>query len=368
MRVGIVTITELDNYGNRLQNYGLQRTLQKMGVEVETLHNYIAYRYLKETRFKFTRIVKGILFHDKKKLSQILRQLRFEQFDKKYFNFSSAYSTFNYISENVMEQYDFFIAGSDQIWNPHFLFNFEFNFLTFADYKQRIAYSASFGIDEIPEDKAESFKKYVDGMRCISTREYAGADIVKKLTGRQVPVVIDPSLLLDKEEWEHMENRPRYINKDDKYIVVYHLGSAENKQAVLEKLFEKYKDYKRYKVFDIGDNEKVREFATRPDEFIWCVHHAELVVTDSFHATLFSLIMETPLYYTNRVDGFISMNSRVESLFRLLNLSFPNNEEIFTKHITDAELLKQAITDRQQEAIEYLKTSLEIKNKYSVSR
>lgn len=354
-KVAIITITELDNFGNRLQNYALQEILKDLGCSVETIHNFINYKYMRNLKFKAKKIAVGILKKRKNYISEILKKVRFERFDKKYFAFSKDYSTFDYISPNINEHYDYFVAGSDQIWNPYFEFNFDFNFLTFADKEKRIAYSPSIGVDEIPKDNQNEFIYYFNGFKALSVRENSGKEIVKSLTGKDIPVLLDPSLLLTKERWKNFEKKPHFIIVPKKYILVYFLGNKDILQSEINKIKtdDKYKDCK---VVDISDEESINCFSVTPDEFVWLVDNAELVITDSFHATAFSLIMDTEFLNIKRDDDFVSMNSRITSLFDMLNIKSEQGQIVNPSKVLNYLLLDE----KRNEAINYLKGALDL--------
>lgn len=351
MKVGIVTITELDNFGNRLQNYALQTALQDLGAQAETLPNYITYRHRRSLLSKGNRFLRGVIKGDGRK-SEVIKQIRFEAFDRKHFRFSDHWSDIHTITPGCAEHYDCFVAGSDQIWNPHFCFNFDFNFLTFAPQEKRVAYAASFGVDAVPAEKREFFARCLSEMRAVSTREYAGAKIVKELTGREASVLPDPTLLLTAERWSELEKRPGWRGEGD-YILVYHLGTRENQKAVVDRLLADHPEYWGMGIVNIGDPENFRTFSITPDEFLWLVHHAKLMVTDSFHGSVFSLLFGTALYYTKRVDDYVSMNSRVQSLSQMLEV--PMDADIVDSHIVNRERFEEVLQARRSEGLEYLR-------------
>ena len=355
MKVGIVTITELDNFGNRLQNYALQEILKSLGCDVETIPNYITYKYRKSKKYQLREFIHAIRVSNLKMKSEILKQWRFERFDKKYFKFSKYYSTIDFISPELNESYDFFVAGSDQIWNPYFPFNREFNFLVFADIEKRVAYSASFGVDDIPEDKKDLYKDYLRGMKSISVREFAGQKIVNELIGITVPVLPDPTLLLSKSEWCKVEKKPRWVKNDEDYILTYYLGDTAERNELFGKLYSDFPTYKNSKIIDINNIHNSKEYSINPSEFIYLIHHAKLMITDSFHGTVFSIIMKTPYITVARKDHGESMYSRIDSLYELLGLS--SSKLICETHLSDQKHL-DVLDEKKQEAIKYLQASL----------
>lgn len=190
----------------------------------------------------------------------VIREYNFKKFNDRYIN-----SAFDYkIKKDLNDRYDYFIAGSDQIWNPSFV-DLKNEFLQFADRNKRIAYAASFGVSEIPADKVEIVKKGLEGIDYISVREQAGSKIVKDLTGRDVPVLVDPTLLLTSEEWEKVMERPVWY-RDEKYILVYFLSKLPDKiKKDIQNLAEKYK----LKIVDLMDKENIDYYC--PPRVNFCI-------------------------------------------------------------------------------------------------
>lgn len=356
MKIGIVTITELDNFGNRLQNYALQTYLMNMGFEVETFHNYITYKYRKKISYKIKCILKGILKRNVEYWANVLKQNKFEIFDKKYINFSKYYSTKEYISPEIEKEYDYLVAGSDQIWNPDFTFNFDFNFMCNVNREKRVAYAASIGISEVPEKFREKFIMYINGIDNISVREYNGADIIEDLTGKKVQTVLDPTLLLEYQDWIQIEKKPKWI-KDDKYILEYFLGSEKELKNIYNNLYQERPDFEGVKRININSKKLLKQFAISPQEFIWLIRNSKLVITDSFHGTVFSILLKTPFIHSFRRDDNFLMNSRIESLFKMLDIEYQKN--IYDAH-TKANRIESVLKVKRAEAEEFLKGALKV--------
>ncbi len=356
MKVAIITITELDNFGNRLQNYALQETLKKMGADVETIPNLIVYGDRRKFSWKLKMLKKGIKENNKKYLAELCKQYRFSRFDNKYFDFSEEYSTVEYIPKSLNEKYDFFIAGSDQIWNPHFTFNFDFNFLAFAEYEKCISYAASFGVQDIPNEKKDDFANYLNGIRKLSVREFAGGKIVRELTAREAEVLIDPTLLLSKEDWLRMAKKP-FWNQNKRYIITYFLGDISEREEVFEKISSEMPNFSDLKIIDINEINNLSYFSIRPDEFVWLISNAELVVTDSFHGTVFSVLMEVPFVSIERKGSRISMNSRIETLYGKLGLK---DDSLIKWPDSYRDVVKEKLYLERKKSESFLKESMRI--------
>lgn len=318
MRIGIITINDCDNYGNRLQNYALQRFLQQKFGEINTVW-WSANSYLPITGspYAFKNIIKYILNWKNQRgdvskhyVKKGIREYNIKKFTDGHISIKYDYA----IKDTLNSQYDYFIVGSDQVWNPFFWGNIDnyskAYFLQFADNDKRIAYSASFGISELSRKHKKLFKKGLDGISHISVREEVGARIVKELTGRDVPVLVDPTLLLSQKEWQQISFAPEWYD-GEKYILTYFLGKVP---MVLQKLANEY----GYKIYNLMDKEDLNLYTSRVEEFLWLIEHAQLVCTDSFHACVFSIIFNIPFLVVNREQvGMVDMTSRLDTLMKL---------------------------------------------------
>ncbi len=354
MRVGIVTITELENFGNRLQNYAMQETLKSLGAHPETIPNYINYKHRKSKKWQLSQLLKALKSRSRSRIAEIVKIKRFEKFDRKYFTFSKYCSEIDYIPENLGEAYDYFVAGSDQIWNPIFPFNLDFNFLTFCSAEKRIAYSGSFGVDAIPPKYREQITAYINGFSELSVREFSGREIVRQLSGKDASVLLDPSMLLDRDRWLKLSKKPRWVKEDEKYILVYYLGQKQALEQILKSAKEQDPQLASCKIIDIHDKTLIQNYTITPDEFVWLIDHAKLMITDSFHGTVFSVLMQTPFVHSLRVGG-TNMNSRISSLFQKLEMPF--SEGVYTAHLNNPKLLN-TLEKHRAESVSYLKRHL----------
>ena len=362
MKVGILTITNGENYGNRLQNYAVQYVLESLGCEVETIRNTTEQRKISKIKDKLNIIspIYNVIGIKKiQLLNRLLRAYRFNEFTKKYIHKSKFIINKNLIPIDIKSYYDYFVCGSDQIWNPKFYFNSEIDFLTFASPEQRIAYAPSFGIDEIPKEKVDEYKKLINGIRCLSVREKSGAKIIKTLTGREAEVLIDPTLMLTKKEWLKISSKPK-INLNERYMLIYFLGilSEETKEDI--KNISKENGLKIINLLDVSNKESS---FFNPEEFIYLINNAELMCTDSFHGVAFSILMNTNFLVFLRKGASYSMNSRMENILELFNMKdriyeeCKDKESFFNMNFNKVE----KILDRERKkALEYLKTSLKI--------
>lgn len=364
-KIGIVTLNGYFNYGNRLQNFALQEVLKYHDYEVETVwvkkeNNTVndsnLLRKITRTIMKpstILRKINNIRYLDKLNRN---RERRFKEFSKKYINETSFSITEDYLPEKYLEKYEYFITGSDQVWNPYFTNASPLFFLTFAPKNKRIAYSPSFGISDIPEEHVEDYKKWLSDMSFLSVREEAGASIIKGLTGREAPVLADPTLLLNKRDWLSIA-KPAADKPNDDFILTYFLGEIPKDT---QKLINKYRKEYNLTVINLA-NPKYRDFyLTDPSEFLDYINTAKLFVTDSFHGAVFSILFETPFVVTDRKGQLPSMNSRITTLLSTFGLEHRHVNKINKNELMSLNFahIHPILKEERTNAFEYLNTAL----------
>lgn len=331
MKIGILTITDGANYGNRLQNFALQEFLKEMDLEVKTIRRSTT-RDIKGYRkgvFLFKEYIKKILGITNTSFYARERKRRFESFNNTYISFSEVCLSDNKAPETLKDDFDYFICGSDQIWNAHFdIVSCDIsNYLaSFANPTQRIAFAASFGTNKVALGYEDIFKEELKKFKAIAVREDAGAKIVEELIGeKDVQVVLDPTLLIEKQKWINIEKKPNYV-EDEKFILTYFLSwkTPNMNQYIYDLAFN---DNLRVISLDIEfltDDMIINRdmFQTTPAEFVWLIHHATYVLTDSFHASVFAIIFERPFLVFDRVadEKNNDMGSRIDTLLEKFQL------------------------------------------------
>lgn len=326
-KIGIITINDYNNYGNRLQCYAVQETLKKLNCVPENIFNTKINKKQYDT-VKLKNKIKRILHYKYDKTREERRKL-FNNFNKniKY----SKYSIYNSKSnKEINEKYDSFVVGSDQVWNPQFA-AFDVDFLTFADKSKKNSFSASIGISELPDNEKNRFHDMLIEFNNISVREDKAKEIVCNLTKKNdVEVLVDPTMLLDAEEWGIVERKPKIL-KSKKYILNYFFGDiSDNWKYEIERVAKE----NNCDIINILDSSS-KYYATGPSEFLYLVKNSFLVCTNSFHSTVFSIIYDRPVVVFKRADEYASMNSRLDTL--LSKFDMENRE--FNGKITN-DLLK----------------------------
>lgn len=319
--IGIVTLDSMGNYGNRLQNYALQLFLEKScSVRADTLwHSPINEFSVDMSEWPLQRRIRYAFAGSKikKRIDQCIhhsiRTYRFQQFTQQYIH--TKYEYVNLKQSAAGETYDFLVTGSDQVWNPNLFTAAEDMFLLFAPKEKRIAYAASFGTSEIPEKWKKHFAQWLSEMKAISVREQRGAEIVKELTGKTVPVLVDPTMLITVQEWNKIARAPYCLTQesDKKYILLYFLGKIPNQ--VKENVYRVAQE-KNLTIVNLMEDSNINWYLSDPAEFLYIVSHAELIYTDSFHGTVFSILYHRPfvVYEKYEKNSRDSMNSRIVTL------------------------------------------------------
>lgn len=362
MKVGLISIVDDYNYGNRLQCYASKCILEGLGCQVVCFHTNrtVPYSVVSALTFLMTTFFPGMTQLNNK----FRKLLSFKSFDRANFTMSNALVT----GKLDIDAFDYFVVGSDQVWNPNwYQGNKEKTFLlTFARDNQKVCMAPSFGLSELPEQWKPHFQKQLSTFPCLSVREEAGAKIIRELTGRDAQVVIDPTLMLDAEDWRKIERTSPARNHGKDYILKLFLGrqSQENVDYINE-IAEK----NHCQILELLDPNCSDVFATDPGGFLDLVDHAKLICTDSYHACIFSILFNRPFLVFERYYVSTAMNSRIHTLLRTLDLErrLPgsvNEEDIFEHDYSHSyEILEK----ERKKAWSFLRKSLHIEESSQMS-
>lgn len=321
MKIKTITCHEVYNHGASLQEYALLAFLNARGYQAKTLHYKPPYlsKHFKLNSIsnpKFNKPILKQLYLLAKlpgRLKDLKRKKAFDLFAQKYIPTDSTLYTNNEELKSNLPVADIFICGSDQIWNSYFQNGkdpaFYLNFV--PDGKKRIAYAASFAIDNLAEDLKPFVKKNVLRLDAVGVRETSGKKILEELGIFNSHQVLDPVFLLDKEHWlEFVEP----INEE--FIFVYDFDSNE----LIREIALKLKKEKGYKIYTVNRNITYADcnfFLEGPNKFLSLVNSSKLNITNSFHSTAFSLIFEKQLLVVNRSE---KINTRMRDLLALFGL------------------------------------------------
>lgn len=330
MKIAIVTITNGANYGNRLQNYALQDTLKGLGHEVQTIQMKTSKEFFckKAVIFYLKRFAKTTIRGETNK-NYNLRKSRFDAFNERYISLSSYALKCSKAPMKIESNYDLFVFGSDQIWNPRIPLikeSIEGYLGEFIRDKRKVAYAASIATEDMPEVYIPIFARALPKFERITVREESGHNIIANMFGIDAPVVLDPTMLVGVDAWRQIENKPSYLGKE-KFIVTYFL-SGRNK-IVSNYIRQVASIYGVDKVINLDFeflNDKQIEnsdyFVTDPCEFLWLFDNAECVLTDSYHGSVFSVLFHTPFTVFERraADEGNNMGSRLHTLLKMFDM------------------------------------------------
>ena len=388
MKFGIITLVS-DNYGNKYQNYAVEQILSEYG-EVETyglenLYNkpisaekskikklnplYIREVLISRLMYKYdiNRVDYGIIRNlkyakrnsEKLLMLQKKRSQRFKQFSDEKLHISSILLSRENITKDWVDSIDYFICGSDQIWNPNYATTSELAFCSFAPEKT-ICLSPSFGVSEIPTYRMDDYRCWLKKISTLSVREDAGQKIIKLLTGRNAEILIDPTMLLPIEKWKQLCKAPKE-ELPEHYIVCYFLGRIDKEYYSKIAKFSKSEGLPVIMLFDITTPEY---YTYDPAEVLYTIQHAEYVLTDSFHGSVFSILFHKNFYVFTRNEGNINMNSRIETLlekFELVDRVFNGGNKIIS--LKQWEKSDSILGKEREKAKKYLYEALEMKQR-----
>lgn len=325
-KASIITLQYIDNYGSVLQTFATQEIVKRYGYEGEVV-NYTrencSYDFQKKAALERYRSRKDFLsFYPCSKLLQLRwsfiykkRNKVFEKFRQNYLNLTKEYTSLEELKSNPPLA-DIYITGSDQVWNT------EYNggvlgeyFLEYApNHAKKIALSASMGIEEISDEEKEKIKNYVDDYCGISVRENSALRILEDVGYKNAVHVIDPTLMLTKDEWI---KRLKLKCTESKHVLLYQL----NENAEMVELATQIAKDNNLELLIISAtckrvncNYKVVKNCS-PQKFVELVYNAQYIITDSFHGTAFSFNFNKDVFvfYPPRY------NTRIKSFLKLLN-------------------------------------------------
>jgi len=354
-KIGIVTIFGLRNYGNRLQNYAVETILTDKGHYCETI----------VTQKSFMYNATKVMYHSLKRLQkcpEYIRYRNFEEFVKRTTNVKYIYSRTGRIPEYISKEYDYFVTGSDQVWNPEFRKDEKYDyFLRFAAKDQRICISPSFGVTAIADEYGDMYKRSLDGFIYLCAREEEGTRIISELTGRTAETLVDPSMMLGREEWGKVYDRK--LVPDEPYLFQYFLEPlSKERKTRINALADKL----NVKIIDIADKNNNLYYTMAPDGFLQMIENAALVCTDSFHAAAFSINFNTPFYVFKRVSNerafANAMLSRIDNLLKTFALEDRFEPDVVTASIEcDFKEANQRLQKERRRMSDYLDKCLKQK-------
>lgn len=369
-KIGVITFHSPYNYGSSFQAYALQEIVKKIcnqDCEYRIINlrpkNQKKMYSIDNEKGLLTKIIRNVMIRGYNKKYKIKNQ-KFEDFIINKLNITKEYHSYEEL-DNENFDFDYYISGSDQLWNLR-AFDFDWSYyLGFVKRGKKISYAASFGPKtiEFSREEKEKIKKYINSYDKLSVRERGSYDNIYNLTGKKPEINMDPTILLEKEEWKKIIPADRIVKGD--YILYYSLGQDKENIKLVEKISKKmrlpvvttrysgrnelFTNFKR--VYDVG-----------PIEFLNLLNNAKLVLTTSFHGTIFSAILNKPFFSINANKDY-----RRLTLLETIGLEDRNiSEETMDEKIEKAfkinfEEANKKIQLEKDKSIKYLKDALDIK-------
>ena len=385
-KIGMAINYNYPDYGGMLQAYASYRKIRDLGYEPEAININAISGDIKKRKIKY--FVKNIFDSSivKEKSQIVFKKIRtklnkelssnlgkrydaFDNFCKEHFKVSREYQSWNDLS-NGCKAYSSVVVGSDQLWLPSNIAGDYYTLSFVPDKVNKIAYATSFGVSKIAKGQEMKAKEYLSRINYLSAREESGQRIIKECTGRDVQLVCDPALLLTAKEWDEDATPGRIIR--DRYIFCYFMGDNPWQRKFVMEL----KNKTGYKIVALlhldqyikSDENYVDEapYDVSPADFINLVKNAEMVCTDSFHGTVFSLTYGKTFFTFMRFSdkATLSTNSRITTLLKHVGVE----DRLVTKQSSVEELMNReldytAIQDRlskfRNDSLQYLKKALE---------
>ena len=364
-KIGIMTWFKHNNYGTVLQVYALQKVLTLFGNEVSVI-NYstrIRKTMFHEMDFKYINSkISNKLLRSKYGANYNKASEKFAEFRQKHLNLTNTCDTHMEL-KSISDSFDKVVCGSDQVWNPNF-FDKHY-FLDFvSSNSKKISYAPSIGVDDIKNsDIKDKIKNYLNSFSSLSVREEQGKKVLEKICDKKIEVVLDPTLLLSKEEWKESF---KLEENNSQYILCYFLGDNKRYVKAARELSKRLNlPLRIFPTTPLITKFKESEilFNCGPKEFVENLYNASFVLTDSFHGLAFSINFEKDFYALKRFsNNSTSQNSRIFNILNNLGLIDRIYEDNIDLSAIDYDKVSSVLEKEREKSINYLKNAISEKN------
>ena len=361
-KVGIITFHCAHNYGALLQVYALQEMIKNLGyksriIDYRNKNILNAYKLIKYSK-KPIKCIK-LLYDSFKYYSYNKKRYdKFEYFINKNLKLSDTYKSINELKNNP-PQFDCYITGSDQVWNPDITNGLSDAYtLNFGSDKiNRISYAASIGKSSLGQ---EDYKTKLSKLNYISVREKTAKDLLEPVLNRKIEVVLDPTLLISGKEWEKEFDLSNNVN--EKYILTYYVEENEEYIKIVNELSRKT----NLKVinFEKIDRHNYMNFMKSaytegPEEFVRLIKNAEYVVTTSFHATVFSILFHKRFFVVPHKTTGSRVTDLIDKLHIKNRIYYTVDEFKNYKEDVDYTESDKILIEERKKSIKFLKEAIE---------
>lgn len=370
MKIGIVTLQPRCNFGGILQAYAMQKILTQLGHRATLIDSFRGTRLPAKTRH---------LVYAKRAFEKIILRKNQIIFTDKYYTrkiLTIAKNTLRFIDNNIIriekekdfsdireKEFDAYIVGSDQVWRPmYFHSQIENAYLDFAKgwNVKRIAYAASFGTEEWEYNEQQTSKcaSLLKMFDAVSVREASAVKLCKMKFGVEAKHLLDPTMLLDRQDYIELFEKAGTKESKGK-IFCYILDSNEKKSNLITNL-AKEKSLEPFYVNSKYENEgaPIEERIQQPvEKWLRAFYDAEFVITDSFHACVFSIIFNKPFYVIGNKSRGMSRFESLLGMFGLEDRLIPSTGEL-THNVINWEKVNTILQDKRKESIDFLRKHL----------
>ena len=363
MKVGIYTIHTCNNYGAMLQAFATQKALDKIGINSEIVNIYTKTEELNNKYIYPFNSIKNVIktVYDGLNPKIKLKSKRFADFhnhmklSKRYYSLDEIY--------HKPPIYDIHLVGSDQVWNlENGLRGHGFYFLDFLPSHENImSYASSFGSDVINVEDRQALKLLLEKFRYISVREQSGVDLIKKYTGLNASLVMDPTFLLNQKDWEKLAGDSPLINDD--YIVAYGFANRRETNQLIDVVKRKYNMPVVGLSVSIHHPFNYDSFYQEagPIEFLNLIKNAKFVITASYHGAAFAIHLKKDFF----VSKHPTRNSRIETMLaltglevRMIDLSDPASYKNKETTINYSSFVLSKITEMSEYSFNWLQNCI----------
>ncbi len=345
-KVAIITLYGDFNFGNKLQNYAVQKIVGKLNYDCYTV---CCKDTLTTVGWK-GRIIAFLGFPKhmaKIKRDMLKRNQMFRRFSDKYLKLGET-AGYNDAGK-IRDKYDFYITGSDQVWNCSSKKQIDYFFLEFVAPHKRICLSPSFGLDNIKKELIQKYTDSLNGFRHLSCREESGCRIIKELTGREAQLLCDPTMAVTREEWDEIAMKPQ-VELPERYILTYFLGDAP---AEAIRYAENLASERGIPVINLYNRDYPEYADIQPDEFLYLVKHSDHFCTTSFHGCVFSIIYHKNFTVFERKD-LGGMHGRIETLLKKFGLESCDGAKELSDSICDFSSVDEILLAERNKLYDYL--------------
>ena len=357
-KILIVTLISNFNYGNRLQAIAMNKIVSDFGYK-PVFFNYKLVNLQDDIKEDLKRIL-GFLGIRKYKKSYYkgIRERRIKkEVDSELEYTNETIVNFKGLNKIDLKKYSAVIAGSDQIWHKWTTYENELDcfYLSFIDQNKRIAFAASFGFDAFPQNDLMRHKEGISGIQYISCREELGCKLVKSITGKEAISVLDPTLCIEPDYWKSYAKKPN-IDIPSDYVFLFFLGKMDK----WRKEIEEFSRRTGLMIIDMQSLSTAQMWKMTPSNFLWLIKNASVVLTDSFHCVVFSIIYHVQFKVFHRSSvGFENMFDRISTLLEITGLE---NSEYKSGEInspkSDYKETDKILTEYRNQSIEWLQNSI----------